>query len=117
MKIAELINEYQKRVDEIRFDMPAHEKMGGGQYYRHKLGMYEEFLRKLREVEVPDWIPITERLPEECEIVLVTCKPKKGSPNINRAYYSNGFWHGSGSMSSVIAWQPMPEVYEEGVSG
>ena len=51
MKITELINEYQKRIDEIRFDMPAHEKMGGWKYYRHKLGMYEEFVRKLRTVE------------------------------------------------------------------
>lgn len=51
MTINALIVEYQKKIDEIRFDMPAHEKMGSGQYYRHKLGMYEEFVRKLRTVE------------------------------------------------------------------
>lgn len=112
MTITELITEYQAKIDEIRFDMPAHEKMGGGKYYRHKLGMYEEFVRKLNEADVPRWIPVNEEMPMEGEMVLVTCKPKKGSPNVNRAYYSNGFWHGSGSMSGVIAWQPLPEPYK-----
>ena len=59
------------------------------------------------------WIPCTERLPDTDDMMLVTCAPKKGARNVNRAYYNNGFWHGSGSMSGVIAWMPLPEPYTE----
>ena len=58
-----------------------------------------------------EWIPCSERLPEDDEIMLVTCQPKKGNPNVNRAYYMDSVWHGSGSMSNVVAWMPLPEPY------
>ena len=57
------------------------------------------------------WIPVTERVPETNEFVLVSCKTKKGVKNINRAYYNNKYWHGSGSMSGVEAWMPLPAPY------
>ncbi len=57
------------------------------------------------------WIPVDEQLPREDKMILVTCHTKKGALSVNRAYYSNGFWHGSGSMSGVIAWMPLPEPY------
>lgn len=65
-----------------------------------------------KEITV-DWIPVSERLPENDEIVLVTCKTKKGVKSVNRAYYSDGYWHGSGSMSGVTAWVPTPAPYDE----
>lgn len=65
--------------------------------------------------EIPnDWIPVSERLPETDEMMLVSCRTKKGQNNVNRAYYWNGFWHGSGSMSGVVAWMPLPEPYKAG---
>ena len=57
-----------------------------------------------------EWIPVSGRLPETDEMVLVTCRPKSGKPNVNRAYYDGQFWHGSGSMSSVVAWMPLPQT-------
>lgn len=67
--------------------------------------------------DVPDnnagWIPVSERLPEDERMVLVTCQTKKGIRSTNRAYYDGKFWHGSGSMSGVTAWQPLPEPYKE----
>lgn len=60
-----------------------------------------------------DWIPVKERLPENNDIMLVSCMTKKGVKNVNRAYYSDGHWHGSGSMSGVTAWMPSPEPYTE----
>lgn len=60
------------------------------------------------------WIPVEERLPETDEFVLVSCRTKKGIGSVNRAYYSGGFWHGSGSMAGVVAWMPLPEPYKEG---
>lgn len=59
------------------------------------------------------WISVEERLPEDERMVLVTCQTKKGIRSTNRAYYDGKFWHGSGSMSGVTAWQPLPEPYKE----
>ena len=58
-----------------------------------------------------NWIDVEEQLPEVGEIVAVTCVTKKGVRNWNRAFiYATGFWHGSGSMSGVVAWMPV-DVY------
>ena len=62
-----------------------------------------------------DWIPVTDALPVPDEMVLVTCVAKNGNRSVNRAYIDEqGFFHGSGSMAGVVAWQPMPEPYEGG---
>lgn len=60
----------------------------------------------------PQWILVSEILPEDYTMMLVTCRTKKGALSVNRAYYSNGSWHGSGSMSGVIAWMPLPKPYD-----
>lgn len=60
----------------------------------------------------PGWIPVAERLPESDDMMLVTARPKKGEPNVNRAFYMAGSWHGSGSMSNVVAWMPLPEPWK-----
>lgn len=62
-------------------------------------------------VPAPKWIPCRDRLPESDYMCLVSCKTKKGIKSVNRAYYSDGLWHGSGSMSGVEAWMPLPEPY------
>lgn len=77
----------------------------------------EEIIRKHmsgKDTDVPTndgWIPVEERLPEDDSMVLVTCQTKKGIRSVNRAYCDGAFWHGSGSMSGVIAWRPLPEPY------
>ena len=58
------------------------------------------------------WIPVEEQLPEDEEMVLVTCQTKSGRKSVNRAWYGEGFWHGTGSMSGVIAWRSLPEPYQ-----
>lgn len=62
-------------------------------------------------MENDGWIPVEERLPEDDDMVLVTCQTKKGVRSVNRAYYDGIFWHGIGSMSGVVAWRPLPEPY------
>ena len=62
---------------------------------------------------VKKWINVGEQLPAENEMVLVCCKSKAGFRNINRAYYMNGFWHGSGSMAGVTHWMPLPDLPDE----
>lgn len=61
------------------------------------------------------WTPVAELLPAVNETVLVTCVAKNGNRSVNRAYCDEqGFFHGSGSMAGVVAWQPMPEPYAGG---
>lgn len=69
----------------------------------------EEIIRKHMD---DGWIPVEERLPEDEEMVPVTCQTKTGRKSVNRAWYGEGFWHGTGSMSGVIAWRPLPEPYQ-----
>ena len=64
------------------------------------------------EVKNDGWISVEESVPEDERMVLVTCQTKKGIRSTNRAYYDGTFWHGSGSMSSVTAWQNLPEPYK-----
>ena len=59
-----------------------------------------------------EWIPVTERLPETEDHVLVSCKTKKGVKNVNRSYYNGKHW--AGVMSEVEAWMPLPEPYAGG---
>lgn len=76
---------------------------------------YDEPLKTITNaptLSTQQWIPCSERLPENDEMVLVSCETKKGIKVINRAYYMDGYWHGSGTMSGVKAWMPLPEPYE-----
>lgn len=78
------------------------------------VGCVKEIIRSnMDEMNNDGWIPVEERLPENERMVLVTCQTKKGIRSTNRAYYDGAFWHGSGSMSSVTAWQPLPEPYKD----
>ena len=71
----------------------------------------------------PQWIPVTERLPEEYKDVLCYYEYfRYGDYNcmfrtIDRGYYGNGRWGGEagqGHKNKVLAWMPLPEPYKEG---
>lgn len=79
---------------------------------QRQLDQLSEEVNKLRR-QVPKWIPVTEQLPPEGDMVLVSCKTKRGQRNVNRAYQTDGWWHGSGSMAGVEAWMTLPDPYGE----
>ena len=71
---------------------------------------------------VPQWIPVTERLPEKYKDVLCyyeyfrygdyNCKFR----TIDRGYYGDGRWGGEagqGHRNKVLAWMPLPEPPKE----
>ena len=63
----------------------------------------------------PQWIPVSERLPEEREWVLCQCRA-----NIQMVLRrQDGYWHQDSRheylKSFVLAWMPLPEPYTEEV--
>lgn len=74
---------------------------------------WKDEIDRLPTVEEQRWIPVNKELPVGGLMVLVTCCSKKGQRSVNRAYYMDGCWHGSGSMAGVTAWMPLPEPYKE----
>ena len=57
-----------------------------------------------------DWIPVTERLPEENGCYLVSVK------NDHERRYSKTAWFGKDTWfarQDIIAWMPLPEPYKE----
>lgn len=109
------MNVLEKILEEIEDHAIEFESFGMCDDYV-SVGWAKEIIRSHMD-EVPDnnagWIPVSERLPEDERMVLVTCQTKKGIRSTNRAYYDGKIWHGSGSMSGVTAWQPLPEPYKE----
>ena len=101
------MQELEKILEEIEAHAIEFELFGTSDDYI-SVGWVKDIIRK----HINDgWIPVEERLPEDDSMVLVTCQTKKGIRSVNRAYCDGAFWHGSGSMSCVIAWRPLPEPY------
>lgn len=70
---------------------------------------------RLMSLEQPHWIPISERLPEECTAVSIWCPERK---NIYYAYLKEKQWWIFGAYwekvtLDVTAWIPLPEPYKE----
>lgn len=72
--------------------------------------------------EIPNkWIPVSERLPENDDFVIVTIKDESGdSPYI----YSDFGWYldkaacwiiDAEQRTDIIAWMPLPQPYKDGV--
>lgn len=67
----------------------------------------DKILRNLKM----DWIPVTERFPEEIGDYIVTKIDDENEKVIGLCYFS--FW-GWTTNKDVIAWMPLPKPYEEG---
>jgi len=110
----EMISYFNKNVAEMDINR---------KYKMELLGMITAILQRHDE-DVPHWIPVTERLPEErinpntsdfepvlCWTVFGDVRTYKyGTVNIIDGAH---FWHGVGIMDGyVIAWMPLPEPYK-----
>ena len=79
---------------------------------------------EMHDVDMPKWIPCSERLPlaeyGESDTVLTTCgyRDVEGTSIrwIRALYFNGGVWcypTGETYEQKVIAWMPLPEPYQE----
>ena len=95
----------------------------------------EERKKVIERLKATNWIPVSERLPEDEKECLVTLEKVHGTPETlfgiaNYLKFDDaGYWnenkygylewdkysdgHGGTKMYKVIAWMPLPEPYKE----
>ena len=100
------IDALDKRFDNIPMEQTA------------EILMLRRDLRELPTVQhVWRWVPVSERLPEENGMYLVTIKNLTGYTLLDEEVFECQFYHGDWSFkgwedNDVIAWMPMPEHYK-----
>lgn len=81
-----------------------------------RIGEYIQKQAVYEKPEKPQWIPCTERLPEENDRYVVWCEwiDEEGYEcgEYNVASFYNGHWYGK-HLRKVIAWMPLPEPYKK----
>ena len=73
-----------------------------------------ELIKAMPSVEpVRKWIPCSERLPEEGEVVLTQAKFKDDGKMAISARVDFNYWTGWGTREiDIVAWMPLPKPYE-----
>ena len=94
-----------------------------GIYYESQTGLIDEIIKYVQKMpKVGEWIPCSERLPEEKEPVLVQWEKYDRHLNIT-ATYLDAMWLDDAEEKvfetingvpngKVVAWQPLPEPWE-----
>jgi hypothetical protein len=68
----------------------------------------------IQALEQTQWIPVSERLPEEGVDVLACFYTGEGNYKMMVSRRSDhNYWNGVGRTSDMVAWMPLPEPYRE----
>ena len=72
-----------------------------------------KLLAHIKELEsqIPRWIPVEERMPEEKAVVTACIKNRRVFPDV---FYTEGCWYSDkGIVKGITHWQPLPKGPEE----
>ena len=84
-------------------------------------GMADTIAELERKLAVHEWIPCSERLPDNKTYVLTTIQVSGRQPHARSGFYHDGFFHNDNGDTwratdrEVRAWMPLPEAYKGGV--
>ena len=78
-------------------------------------GTYGEHRLVLELLEQTEWIPVSERLPENGKNVLVSVYHYDGKPFVYIGFYAvnSQKWIVDSLEYDVVAWMPLPEPYKK----
>lgn len=95
-----------------------------GQLSAHEkcMDIIRSHMDEAKDTNVGQWIPTSERLPNEEEFVQAYCRNHycaefivmiEGATRPTALYYKNGIWADENNNHyRVVAWQPLPESYK-----
>ena len=111
LKESDVIRAIDKRVEELRNDPEFVRKKG----YIDVLGI-KKYILTIPSADRPqEWIPCSERLPEESGMYFCTCNDGYDNRTTFVKYqkrFSKWDLTGTRSYWGVIAWMPLPEPYD-----
>lgn len=110
------MNVLEKILEEIDYHAIEFESFGMCDEYV-SVGWIKEIIRShMGEVENNDWIPVSERPPEENDYYLITVKELNYGEHVTMSFFNKydmrGWQHVHMANKKVTAWQPLPGPYK-----
>ena len=97
------IDRINKQREHLQPDIYPQDKIGDAAYR-----ICAEFIERLPSAQPEQqWIPCSERMPEEIGSYPVWTAPGFGN------HFSTSYWDGKEWTLRVVAWMPLPEPYKE----
>ncbi len=121
------MNVLEKILEEIEHEVMTNKEIGRKQCegMARAMNIIRSHMDEVNDTNVPsNWIPCSERLPNEEEFIKAYCRNIyaaefivmiKGATLPTTLYFKNGSWTDmKGNYYNVVAWQPLPEPYKGG---
>ena len=107
---------FEKIIEKLQIEMKA-----SSGYSAERVSAFSraiEIVKQEAEKYNNGWIPVSEKLPEDFETYLVTNVDSFGQRHTYKGWYGveHKIWHMEGNSErklNVVAWQPLPQPYQQ----